>query len=176
MKYIDVKGFAGVVLISLFAPMLGAQSILSEAVDKWPDSRYVDHGNGTVSDKETRLMWSKCLVGLSEADCLTGLAVSSTWALAVEDASASNLAGCTDWRLPSLKEMNSLIALNRYDPAINITLFPNPEMDDFVWTSSPRVFTGNAWRINIKRGLDASSPVTNAWAYRLVRDDTGPCS
>ena len=58
---------------------------------------YKDNGDGTVSDLNTGLMWQQAFVEpLSYQD-------------AVEYANDSKLAGYSDWRIPSIKELYSLI-------------------------------------------------------------------
>ncbi len=64
---------------------------------------YQDNGDGTVSDLNTGLMW--------QADPGSKM----TYAQAVEGASSFHLAGYTDWRLPSIKELFSLIMLDGTD-------------------------------------------------------------
>ena len=59
--------------------------------------RYRDNGDGTISDLVTGLMWQK--------DCKLQL----QWEQAMSRASGFNLAGYADWRLPSIKELYSLI-------------------------------------------------------------------
>jgi len=58
---------------------------------------YTDNRDGTITDNVTGLMWEK-----SMGDKLT-------FAEAFEKARQSNLAGYTDWRVPTLKELYSLI-------------------------------------------------------------------
>lgn len=56
-----------------------------------------DNGNRTVSDLNTGLMWQQNLIGkMSYADALAG-------------ADSFSLAGYSDWRLPTIKELYSLI-------------------------------------------------------------------
>ncbi len=65
---------------------------------------YKDNGDGTVSDLVTGLMWTK-----DPGDKMT-------LAEAEKNASACNVGGHTDWRLPTIKELYSLIQLNGTDP------------------------------------------------------------
>jgi hypothetical protein len=64
---------------------------------------YRDNGDGTVSDLNTGLMWAKA-VGEKR-----------THAEAAADAASFNLAGYTDWRLPTIKELYSLILFSGTD-------------------------------------------------------------
>lgn len=43
------------------------------------DAIYNDHGDGTVTDTQTGLMWAKCPLGLSDAACATGTATTANW-------------------------------------------------------------------------------------------------
>jgi len=63
---------------------------------------YQDNGDGTVTDLRTDLMWQKT----------PALYDKSTWAEAVAGAEAFELAGYDDWRLPTIKELYSLIDFN----------------------------------------------------------------
>jgi hypothetical protein len=65
---------------------------------------YQDNGDGTVSDLNTRLMWQQ-----DPDDKMT-------YAEAVAGASSFNLAGYDDWRLPTIKELYSLILFSGIDP------------------------------------------------------------
>jgi hypothetical protein len=83
----------------------------------WPNPRFVDNGNGTVTDKLTGLVW------LRLANCFT----SRTWVQALSDASAlaSGACGLTDgsaagsWRLPSVSELHSMVAYGYANPALS---------------------------------------------------------
>jgi hypothetical protein len=66
--------------------------------------RYRNHDDGTVSDLVTGLMWT--------AD--PGEKI--TFAEAVKGATACRVGGYDDWRLPSIKELYSLILFNGLDP------------------------------------------------------------
>ncbi len=69
--------------------------------------RYADNGDGTVTDLVTGLMWS------STPDLNGDGAINAEDKLTYEEAIASaktfNLAGYDDWRLPTIKELYSLI-------------------------------------------------------------------
>ena len=65
--------------------------------------RYRDNGDGTVSDLVTGLMW--------QGDPGEKM----TYDQAVAGVSSFNLAGYTDWRLPTIKELYSLIQFSGTD-------------------------------------------------------------
>ncbi|MBN2302823.1 MAG: DUF1566 domain-containing protein, partial [Lentisphaerae bacterium] len=68
-----------------------------------PDhSRFTDNGDGTITDNVTRLMWQK---GENER---------TNWFDALEKCRDMRLAGYSDWRLPNIKELNTILNLD-YD-------------------------------------------------------------
>lgn len=76
---------------------------------------YVDNGDGTVTDKVTGLMWAKSPD--MNGDGRITAADKKTYQEALAGASTFNLAGYTDWRLPTVKELYSLILFSGVDPS-----------------------------------------------------------
>jgi hypothetical protein len=135
-----------------------AQTIVSTITNHWPNSRYTVHGNtSTVTDTVTGLMWQQCSQGQAGAGCTTGSATTHTWQTALQLATTANtnkIAGYNDWRLPNIKELTSLAALDRYNPAINLTAFPNTSSAYF-WSSSPYAnYSSYAWLVYFSNGED----------------------
>ena len=92
----------------------------------WPNPRFTDNGDGTVKDNLTGLIW------LKNANVP---AATRTWAQAFSDVAELNASGTmngnsagdtsgtggshqTDWRLPNVKEFQSLIHFGFYNPAL----------------------------------------------------------
>lgn len=65
-------------------------------------NRFVDNGDGTVSDLATGLMWAK-----------TDSAQPMNWQQALAYCNKFNLAGHHDWRLPNAKELQSIVDYHR---------------------------------------------------------------
>ncbi len=65
---------------------------------------YSNNGDGTVTDNVTGLMWQKSYQVM-------------TYAEAVEAVKTMNLAGYSDWRLPTIKELYSLMDFSGADPS-----------------------------------------------------------
>ncbi|MCI5114223.1 MAG: DUF1566 domain-containing protein [Candidatus Electrothrix sp. AX1] len=151
-----------------------------------PDSQLIDNGDGTVTDTKTGLMWKQCLEGLS-GDC-SGIADTFTWQQALLQPGTVNanggFAGYTDWRLPNIQELNSLVEEQCYEPAINLTYFPNTptylsntptSYVWFVWSGSPDadnsdVTFHSAWNVNFTNGDSGAYNRTDSYAVRLVRN------
>ena len=81
----------------------------------WPNPRFTDNANGTITDNLTGLVW------LKNGNCFGAQA----WATAIASANglASGVCGLTDgstvgqWRLPNQKELRSLVDLSGNSPA-----------------------------------------------------------
>ncbi|MCI5209748.1 MAG: DUF1566 domain-containing protein [Candidatus Electrothrix sp. ATG2] len=96
-----------------------------------PDSQFdVDNVNGVVTDKKTGLIWKKCLSGQTGSDCSGGAVGSYNWTTALGLASDG-------WRLPNIKELQSIVEEQCFQPAINETIFPSTPAVSNVWSNSP---------------------------------------
>ena len=152
---------------------LQAQTTKGYIDNEWPDSRYTDHGNGTVTDTKTGLIWKQCSEGQSgSSGSCSGSASGYSWDAALQQSAvvnSSGYAGYSDWRLPNIKELDSLAALDRYSPSINLALFPSTPSAWF-WSSSP--YAGNsddAWIFSFSNGYDNYPNRGNTSHVRLVR-------
>ena len=113
----------------------------------WPDPRFTDNSDGTVTDNLTGLIW------LEDANCINTKYPSFDtydtagdgkvpWQQALQFVAGINdgtylncRAGHTDWRLPNVREMQSLLHYGVYNPAV-----PNTAGTE-KWTSGDP-FTG----------------------------------
>ena len=142
-------------------------------VDNWPNSRYRGHGDGTVTDTKTGLMWMQCSLGQSyqaNGSC-SGSDGTYNWKSALENAFQYTFAGYSDWRLPNLNELRSLVAYDRYSPSINSDVFPNT-ISSYYWSSSPTSdSSGYAWGFSFSGGDDIYALRADSYYVRLVRSD-----
>ena len=133
----------------------------------WPDPRFTDNANGTVTDNLTGLIW------LKNADCF-GLKV---WATALSYANTLNNGECGltdgsvegDWRLPNVREMLSLVDYDRTGPALP-SGHPFTGVSGSYWTStSYAANVANAWYMamntNAVGGHDKSNTL-HVWPVR----------
>lgn len=174
--------YQGVLMIGA-ALLLGTQALYaqtcnSSVTSSAPDSRYTDNGDGTVTDKQTGLMWKQCSEGLATTStpCDTGSAATYSWQGALTQAQTVNsagFAGYNDWRLPNIKELSSLVEEACYSPAINSVRFPETMFVDYFgyWSSSPYVGSrGNGtWLYNFNGGSAYFVIRTASHYTRLVR-------
>ncbi len=137
-----------------------------------PDSRFTTTAE-TVTDNKTGLMWMRCSLGQSGSDCSIGSATSYNWQSALESVAVTNdtsPGGYSDWRLPNMKELASIVEVKCEIPAINANIFPNTKQS-YYWSSSP--YAGNSkivWVVTFGTGLENHSFKTNPYFVRLVRD------
>ncbi|MBM4302033.1 MAG: DUF1566 domain-containing protein [Deltaproteobacteria bacterium] len=86
----------------------------------WPTPRFTDNNNGTVTDNLTKLIWTKNANAFGAKNWPNALTAANTL--------ASGSAGLTDgstvgvWRLPNIRELQSLINYGFYGPALPNTL------------------------------------------------------
>jgi hypothetical protein len=106
-----------------------------------PTSQFENGNDGTVTDKQSKLMWMRCAVGQSWAQgTCVGQTTGLSWADAEQAAKAINKAGkffYSDWRLPQLPELASISERQCRSPRINLEVFPNTAAD-FFWSATSR--------------------------------------
>ena len=100
-------------------------------------NEFVDNGDSTISDKATGLVWA-------QYDSRTGM----SWEEALSYAENLELAGHSDWRLPNVKELQSIVDYTRspgttnsaaIDPLFDCTQITNEAGEDdygFYWSST----------------------------------------
>lgn len=151
-----------------------AQTVNPNIENITPDSRYTVNNDGTVTDNDTDLMWMQCSEGQiwesnGGAGNCTGTATTHTWDTALAVANGKTFAGHSDWRLPDIKELASLVAEDRYDPAINSTIFPATPSSGF-WSGSSSAFNSDAsWIVEFDYVSDIFSNRGSIYHVRLVR-------
>ncbi len=159
---------------------LAVQTCYSEIIQTTPDSHFTVHNDGTVTDLQTGLMWKQCNEGQSGSNC-SGTSLKFTWQEALQQAETLNagagFAGYTDWRLPNIKELASIVELSCQSPSINETVFPNTPTDvvNYFWSSSLAGINyfgqpvGDAWNIKFDFGFSSTLSRVSTIYVRLVR-------
>ncbi|MEA1967563.1 MAG: DUF1566 domain-containing protein [Thermodesulfobacteriota bacterium] len=126
-----------------------------------PAMAYQDNGNGTVTDLNTQLMWQQSDDG-----------VEREWQDACDYCDNLDFAGYADWRIPTRRELFSIVDLGKYDPAINTDYFPACK-SSWYWSGSTRTgSTDGAWVVDFYFGIIGWGGKTNDGYVRCVR--SGP--
>lgn len=131
-----------------------------------PEQRFLDQGDGTVTDTQTGLMWKKCLEGQQGYLCY-GSPNQMNWASAELTAVNSKFAGRDGWRLPTVNELTGIVERTCQNPAINLNIFPRTPAHSF-WSSSQE--GPNAWSVDFTHGQPFQSLQLGGKYVRLVRD------
>ena len=173
MKRMLIKSWTlGIFLLLLWPGMAQAASCQNNIPASNPDAAYIGHGDGTVTDTRTGLMWKQCAEGQSGSNCdpIVLFPFTMTWGDAVELAAFSTFAGYDDWRLPNIKELRSLSENCRTFPTINTNLFPNAPSGLF-WSSSPSALDSRySWYVSFNDGFTFANFRNTQYLVRFVRD------
>lgn len=120
----------------------------------------------TVTDNITGLMWQRSILGTTKRQ----------WAFAQAACDSLTLGGFSDWSLPTVNELRSLLDQTAIaGPAIDQTAFPGTPSGDF-WSSTPDVANSAfAWWVDSTGGMTgAFSKTAFTNYYRCVRNRPPP--
>lgn len=138
----------------------------------------VSADNLEVTDSRTGLIWRRCAEGMVwKGKSCTGEALFMTQADAASRSKAAAAAGPA-WRLPTMKELSSIVAAREADvgkAAIDPVVFPGTPLARFwssssVGTGSYNVGTGYFMYVAFTEGSAGEAARTSPGAVRLVRD------
>ncbi len=147
---------------------------------------FTDHGDGTVTDTDTGLMWDQCSWGQDyipgpPPSCdpdPTSTNYTYPWSNALGLAVTANTdlhRGYDDWRLPNRTELESLVDITAVSPAIDSNAFPNTA-SLWYWSSTTYPFDPLnpewAWYVSFQDGYSFATAQTLAYNVRLVRGGT----
>jgi len=113
--------------------------------------------DSTVTDPSKGLMWQK-----TTDDGMN-------WKNALDFCDSMTLGGYDNWRLPSIKELASIVNLEKLEPpALDMKFFPNTSISPY-WSSTSRaIHAGHAWRVDFDHGSVNYDNKSSVW-HRYVR-------
>ncbi len=112
------------------------------------ENEFVDNEDGTISDLSTGLMWM-------QDDYSEGI----EWEEALAYCEDLEFSGYDDWKLPNVKELQSIVDYSGVYPAIDPTYFNSTKEEDedyftWLWTSTSADETvGAAWYVAFGKGV-----------------------
>jgi len=116
-----------------------------------------DNSTGIVSDASIGLRWQD-----------NNISNTMTWQSAIDTCEALSLGGFSDWRLPNVNELASLVDDTRINPAIN-TVFQNTA-SNLYWSSTSYAGLLNvAWVVYFNSGYQYKYFKDSNYYVRCVR-------
>ncbi len=120
---------------------------------------FTDNEDGTVTDNNTGLIWQQ-----------QGVDTTHTWGYAVTYCEWLSYSGYSDWRLPNIKELRSIVDNTKYNPAIDLIFFPNTNASSY-WSSTTYSYNSTyAWSARFFSGHVYIPNKSNLYYIRCVRD------
>jgi hypothetical protein len=137
----------------------------------WPDPRFTDNGDGTVTDNLTGLIWLQDANRESTMDWAAALAYCNSLADDGSDLTDGSVAG--DWRLPNVRELQSLIDYGNESPALPTGHpFSSVQSTSYYWSSTTRPnYTDRVWRVYMQYGSVLSYDKSGSYYVWPVRGD-----
>lgn len=130
----------------LTSSVASGQTCFTELTTTTATANFSIIANGLVQDTVTGLMWMRCSYGQTwdntNSTC-TGSPASITWQDALQLSPGITEGGFSDWRIPSVKELATIVEKSCVDPSVNITIFPATSAENY-WTSTT-VNDENTW-------------------------------
>lgn len=123
-------------------------------------AHFTDNDNETVSDNLTGFVWQQY--------CLED---SLTWEQALRAADTLTVGGYSDWRLPNMRELQSLNSEKRTAPSVELLYYPCVGAKDKLWSSTTLLAQDNntAWMLQADVGIVTYLPKTSKLKVLCVR-------
>lgn len=124
-------------------------------------THFTDNGDGTITDQLTQLIWQK-----------TPSATAMTWEQALGYAENLVLANASDWRLPNIKELQSLNDESLSNPSVSTAFFPTIGVKNY-WSSTTlkpnSANPSSAWFLHTQFGVTSYDVKANQNYVLAVR-------
>ena len=119
---------------------------------------FTDNADGTVTDTSSGLMWQQATAPGTY-----------TWTQALSYCAGLSLGGHTDWRLPTIKELDAIVDWMRFNPSSDTSYFPDT-VPSYYWSSTTSA--GNAaaaWSMFFYSGYGKDEAKSYSDYVRAVR-------
>jgi len=139
----------------------------NQNIEATSENSLIDNGDGTITDKSTGLMWM-------EADASSTM----EWKEALAYSENLDYAGYTDWKLPDVKELQSIVDYSGMYPTLDESYFTITDFEEsnpyyYFWTSTSAYFGGDnldygyAWYVAFGFSVGEDADTHGAGAVRF---------
>ena len=144
--------------------------------------RYVDNGDGTITDMSTGLMWEKKSADFTIHDHGNAYMWADAFGAFIGELNAgAGFAGHTDWRIPNVNELLTLVNYQNRNPAVDLAfntscaenctvLTCSCTQVDFYWSSTTyQSASTGAWIVSFFDGGGTQTYKGESFFVRAVR-------
>lgn len=179
-----MKRVAALIPLVSFSAFSHAQECKVSSIEATtPVEQFVNYGSTSVKDASTGLIWSKCSLGQTptEIGCTGSPTLFTTWKDALLAIKVLNdqkiLDGVSTWRMPNIKELDSIVERQCNRPSINYKAFPDTPSVNYLSSTpylSPQMEESaiRSRNINFLDGTESDPVNEAAYAVRPVRDSS----
>jgi hypothetical protein len=148
----------------------GAGNCTTQAPTDFKLIEWLENADGTLYDSGTGMTWDRCVLGQTWsaiAGACTGTPEALTWAAGLQRANVAYFGGRNGWRVPNVKELESIVDRRCQSPALNPDFFRGNQ-ETLTWSGTP------GWAVNMVDGSVLSGQAASStMAVRLVRGGLG---
>lgn len=167
------------VLLVISTRLFAEQSCNGSSVTTQDDDFIIsDDEPALITHSKTGLIWARCAVG-QEWNSTDGVcenegedsATQFTWKEALQLSDSFKLEGETNWRLPNIKELASIVERSCVSPSANQAIFESTPSNNF-WSSSTNTASGKkaeAWAVSFSNGRLDSKSKSARFYVRMVK-------
>jgi hypothetical protein len=124
--------------------------------------------DGSIHDKNNKYTWCDSNSATNGGD--SGTCNGTDTDTFINTLNNSIFGGFVDWRIPTVKELSTIVNYDSYNPAVNITFFPNTSGPNYWSSTTPKNNAGEAMTVHFGKG-DVSTGENKSKTYyvRAVR-------
>jgi len=143
------------------------------------ENSFILNDDGTISDEASGLMWqqdtAEAIIWEDALNYCEGLILNNDNQWTTDGIPNASGVKYDDWRLPNRNELQSIVDYSTYEPAADLSFFPDTESSPY-WSSTSNTTTGgyitNAWVFDFASGSPSHSWKDNEHFIRAVRSIT----
>jgi len=161
-------------IVSLSLEINAVQMCEGESETSATSQFSIDNGDAFVVDTVTNLAWARCVVGQTwniDTEACDGEPLRLTWKEALQQANSLVIDSRTDWRVPNIKELATIVERKCVSPAKNLVVFPGAP-DGRYWSSTPNTSASamtESWAVGFYNGRIDSQDKMSDFYVRMVR-------